>query len=146
MSESCPMTSKAEFARQLALLRVARRIAVVGMSANPERPSHEVGMYLQEHGFEVFPVHPTAQIIGALKVYSSLRELVAQTGVPDLVDLFVAGERTQPLVEEAHQLGVRRIWFQPGAENPQAEALARTLGMDVVSHACTMAVLERAGG
>lgn len=142
-SEACPMTPKAEFERQLQLLRQVRRVAIVGMSPNTERPSYEVGMYLRENGYEIVPVHPAAKSIADLTVSPSLTH-AAQTGTIDLVDLFVAGERTLPIVQEAHALGIRKIWFQPGAENEEAEALARRLGCEVVSHACTMAVLKRA--
>lgn len=145
-TEACPMTPKGEFDRQLNLLRQVKRIAVVGMSPNPDRPSHEVGLYLREKGYEVVPVHPAAKTIAGLSVAPTLT-LAASTGAAiDLVDLFVAGDRTMPLVREAHTLGIKRIWFQPGAENAEAEALARELGLEVVTAACTMAVLERAQG
>ncbi len=139
------MTPKAEFERQLQMLRQVKRIAVIGMSPNTDRPSHEVGVYLHEHGYDVIPVHPAAKTIAGLTVQPTLTAAAA-TGTIDLVDLFVSGERTLPIVREAHQLGIRRIWFQPGAENAEAEKTARELGLEVVSHACTMAVLKRADG
>jgi len=139
------MTPKAEFERQLQMLRQVKRIAVIGMSPNTDRPSHEVGVYLHEQGYEVVPVHPAAKTIAGLTVQPTLTA-AATTGAIDLVDLFVAGERTLPLVREAHSLGIKRVWFQPGAENDEAEKVARELSLEVVSHACTMAVLKRANG
>ncbi|MBF0502640.1 MAG: CoA-binding protein [Candidatus Riflebacteria bacterium] len=137
------MTPKSEFERQLAMLRSVKTIAVVGMSPDARRPSNEVGLYLREKGYTIIPIHPTAEKIGDLKVYPSLRSAADACGAIDLVDLFVAGERTRPVIEEAVALNLRRIWFQPGAENAESEAWAKSQGLDVVSGACVMAVLER---
>lgn len=140
MSEACPLTSPAESRRQFALLEGCRTIAVVGMSPNPDRPSYEVGLYLQEHGFEAVPIHPAADRIGGLPAFRTLTEAVATGKKIDLVDLFVSAPRARPVVEEAHSLGIRNVWFQPGTEDPVAEARAKELGMTIVVHACTMAV------
>ena len=142
---ACPMTPKEEFDRHLALLRSVKTIAVVGMSPDARRPSNEVGLYLREKGYTIIPIHPTAEKIGELKVYPSLKSAAEACGTIDLVDLFVAGERTRPVIEEALALHIKNIWFQPGAESPETEAWAKSQGLEVISGACTMAVLERSG-
>ncbi len=144
-NEQCPLTPPAEFDRQVGILRAVKTIAVVGMSPNRDRPSHEVGVFLRDHGYRVVPVHPAAGEIAGLKAAKTLTEAHRMAGGIDLVDLFVAGERIPPIIEEAHALGIRRVWFQPGAEHPPSEEKARSLGMEVVARACTMAVLARAG-
>ncbi len=149
MSENvCPITPKAEFERQVQILKSIKNIAVVGMSPDPMRPSNEVGMYLLKMGYKIFPVHPSAREINGIKVFSSVSQVIDAefrdtTESIDLVDLFVAGDRTGPIVEEAFRLGIRRVWFQPGAENPKIEKWAKDHGMEVVSHSCTMAILQR---
>ncbi len=144
-SEQCPLTPPPEFQRQVAILQAVKTIAVVGMSPNPDRPSHEVGLFLRDRGYRVVPVHPAADEIGGLKVAKTLTEAVQLAGGIDLADLFVSGDRLVPLIEEAHRLGISRVWFQPGAEHPGAEQQARAWGMEVVTRACPMAVLHRLG-
>ncbi|RCK80372.1 MAG: Succinyl-CoA synthetase [Candidatus Ozemobacter sibiricus] len=144
-SEQCPLTPLDEFQRQASILRAVKTIAVVGMSPNPDRPSHEVGLFLRDRGYRVIPVHPAAAEIGGLKVARTLTEAAQMAGGIDLADLFVSGDRLVAIVEEAHRLGIPRIWFQPGAEHAGAEQQARAYGMEVVTRACTMAVLKRLG-
>ncbi len=145
MAESCPMTPKKEFERQLAMLRTVKTIAVVGMSPNPDRPSHEVGLFLRDHGYTVIPIHPSAKEIAGLPVHPTLSAACKAPGGIDLADLFISGDKVPPVIEEASRLGIKRVWFQPGAEHPEAEKRARELGLETVSSACTMAVLRRAG-
>jgi len=120
------------------ILGQPRVVAVVGMSPKPVRPSNEVGVYLRDHGFTVIPVHPKADEIAGLRVYPKLTDIPADAGV-EIVDLFVSGERTMPVVEATAQIGAKIIWFQPGAEYPPAELRARKLGIEVYSGTCTKA-------
>ena len=144
-NDACPIQPPDIFASQLALLKKISVIAVVGMSPNSDRPSHEVGLYLCERGYRIVPIHPAAREIAGLTVFPSLSAAVQAGEKIDLVDLFVSGERVSTVVEEALSLGLRRIWFQPGTEWAPAQARARDAGAEVVEHACTMAVLKRAG-
>jgi hypothetical protein len=141
--EACSLVSPKEFARQLELLRRVKTIAVIGMSPNSSRPSHEVGLFLHEKGYHVLPVHPTAANIGPLSVFPTLTAAAGKAKI-DLVDLFVSGDRVGAIITEANRLGIKQVWFQPGSENPEAADEARKLGMEVVIGACTMAVLARA--
>jgi uncharacterized protein len=146
MSASCPIASTEAFRRQLDILRQVKSIAVVGMSPNPARPSHEVGLFLATHGYSIIPIHPAATEIAGHRTFASLTAAVAAGHQIDLVDLFVAGNRSRPIVEEAVGLGLKIVWFQPGAEAAEVEAWAQQQGLTVISRACTMAVLERAAG
>jgi len=118
------------------LLGRPRVVAVVGMSPNPDRPSTEVGLYLRDHGFTVIPVHPKAKEIAGLVAYPDLLAIPRDAGV-EIVDIFVAGERTGPVVEQAAQIGAKVVWFQLGAEHPPSEEHARALGLEVYSGMCT---------
>lgn len=133
-----PPPSKEEEAHLREILGQPRTVAVVGMSPKEDRPSYEVGMYLHSKGFEVIPVHPAADQIGGLKVYSDLEEIPEDKPI-EIVDLFVSGARVMPVVEKAAKIKAKRIWFQPGTENPEAEARAKELGLDVISGRCTKA-------
>ncbi|MEW6681347.1 MAG: CoA-binding protein [Nitrospirota bacterium] len=120
------------------LLGQAKVIAVVGLSANPEKPSHFVPRYLQEQGFTVIPVNPTAkgQILGKT-VYPSLR---AVPGPVDIVDVFRPAADVPPIVEDAITIGAKAIWMQEGIVNNAAADRARAAGLQVVMNKCMMKV------
>jgi len=144
-AEACPMPSgdMDEYLREK--LGKPRTVAVVGMSPKTERPSNEVGLYLKSIGFTVIPIHPMAKEIGGLKVYPTLESLPEEFKI-DIVDLFVAGNRTMEAVEQAARIGAKCIWFQPGTENPDSEKRAKDLGLEVVSGRCTLAEHKRLFG
>jgi hypothetical protein len=139
------MPDRGDDARVRALLGTPRVIAVVGMSPDRSRPSNEVGLYLRDHGHTIVPVHPKASEIEGLATYPDLRAIPPSVKI-DLVDLFVGGERTAAVVEQAAAIGARAVWFQPGAEHPATEQRARDLGLDVYSGKCTMAEHRRLFG
>lgn len=139
---SCPMPDRSHDARVREVLGQPRTVAVVGMSPKPERPVHEVALYLRDRGFTIVPVHPSETEIEGMKVYPDLASIPSEIAI-DIVDLFVAGPRTAPVVEQAAAIGAPIVWFQPGAENPQSEARARELGLEVFSGSCTMAEHKR---
>lgn len=131
--------------RKRELLGSPRVVAVVGMSPKADRPSHEVGLYLQKHGHTIIPVHPKATEVAGLKAYPDLLSIPADAGV-EIVDMFISGERTEPVVEQAARIGAQIAWFQPGAENERAEHRAHELGLEVFSGVCPKAEHERLFG
>jgi len=127
------------------LLGAPATVAVVGLSPKPGRPSTEVALYLQRHGFTIIGIHPKATEIEGIPVYPDLPSVPGAVQV-EIVDLFVAPARQAGLVEQAAQIGAKVVWFQPGAENPEAERLARELGLTVHSGTCTKAEHRRLFG
>jgi len=116
-----------------ALLRAVKRIAVVGLSPNPARPSFGVSRSMQGFGYSIVPVHPTAtQVLGA-KVYRRLSEVL---GPIDLVNVFRRAEFVGPIVEDCLALGLKAIWIQEGIVNEPAARRARDGGMTVVMDRC----------
>ena len=144
-SNACPMPDRSRDDRLRELLGAPCTIAVVGMSSNRSRPSNEVGIYLRNHGFTIIPVHPKETEIEGMKVYPDLESIPSDIKVT-IVDLFVAGPRTGPLVDQAARIGAPVIWFQPAAENAESEAHSRELGMEVHSGTCTKADHQRLFG
>lgn len=116
-----------------ALLKRVKTIAVVGLSPNPARPSHGVARYLQERGYTVIPVHPSAKEVLGQRAYRRL----ADVPVPiDLVDVFRRAEALPALVEECLDLKLKAIWIQDGIINELAAERARAAGMMVVMDRC----------
>lgn len=116
------------------LLQDTRTIAVVGMSANPERASNEVAQYLRRAGYTIIPVNPAcAEILGE-KCYPSLREVPVPI---DLVDVFRKSEDVMPIVEDAIAVGAKAVWLQLGVIATEAATRAETAGLAVVMDHCT---------
>ncbi|MCK6410332.1 CoA-binding protein [Thauera sp.] len=116
------------------LLQQARTIAVVGISAKPERPSHEVAHYLQRAGYTIIPVNPAYEEVLGQKCYPSLHAVSEKI---DIVDVFRKPAEAMAVVEEAIAAGAACVWMQLGVVAPEAAAKAAAAGLKVVSDRCT---------
>ena len=115
------------------ILDTYRTVAIVGLSAEAERPSFRVASYLKEQGYRVIPVNPKfSQILGeaCYPDLASIREPV------DVVDIFRRAEDTPAIVEQAIDIGAKVIWMQEGVVNETAAARAREAGLTVVMDKC----------
>ena len=117
------------------ILSEARTIVVVGASKNPEKDAHKIPKYLQEHGYRIIPVNPTADVILGEKAYKSLSDVHEPY---DVVDIFRPSEDVPPIVDEAVHGPARVIWMQVGIENDAAAKKAEAAGKIVVQNACMM--------
>lgn len=117
------------------VLTMGRVIASVGLSSNPEKDSYEVAEYLQQHGYRVIPVNPTATEILGEKAYPSLSDVPEKI---DVVQVFRKPEDVPPVVEEAIRVGAWAVWMQEGIVNEEAAARAREAGLKVVMGVCMM--------
>ena len=117
------------------ILRTYRRIAVVGISGNPARPSFEVASYLRAAGYDIVAVNPLITEWSGQPCYPNL---LAAPGPIEVVDVFRRSELVEPVVEEAIAVGARAVWMQDGVVNPAAAASARAAGLLVVMDRCTM--------
>lgn len=116
-----------------ALLQGAKRIAVVGLSPKPERPSHRIARRLIDWGYEVIPVRPgVAEVLGR-KAYARLADLPAPV---DLVNVFRAPDEIGPIVDACIARGLPALWLQEGVVNEIEAARARAAGIAVVMDRC----------
>ena len=116
------------------LLTDCRRIAVVGLSDKPHRPSHFVGKYLVDHGYEMVPVNPTVpEILGR----TSRPDLGSIPGPVDMVDCFRRSDQMPALAEEAVAIGAKVLWMQLGVVSHEARRIAEGAGLEVVMDRCT---------
>jgi predicted CoA-binding protein len=116
------------------ILLHTRRIALVGASANPARPSFGVMDFLLRHGFDVVPVNP--MLAGQRILGRAVMADLAAAASLDMVDLFRAPSHVGPVVAEAVALGARTIWMQLGVVVEPAAALARAAGLRVAMDRC----------
>jgi predicted CoA-binding protein len=117
------------------ILTSARTIAVVGLSANPRRPSHGVARYLQRAGYRIIPVNPNLDQVLGERAYPDLREIPQPV---DVVDVFRRSEFVGPIVDDAIAIKAGAVWLQDGVIDEAAAARARDAGLDVVMDDCMM--------
>jgi predicted CoA-binding protein len=119
------------------ILQKAKIIAVVGLSANPGRPSFGVASYMQAQGYRIIPVNPNYSYILDETCYPSLLALPKTLKV-DIVNIFRRSDAVLPIVEEGIRIGVGTIWMQEGVVNPEAATKAERAGVFVVMNRCIM--------
>lgn len=119
---------------RLAILRSTRRVAIVGMSANPARASYFVVTYLlADSDYELSFVNPRETEILGRPVYPSLAALPQR---PDLVDVFRRHDELPKVADEAVDAGARTLWFQLGISHEAAAERAAAAGLNVVMNRC----------
>jgi uncharacterized protein len=125
------------------ILSKYKTIAVVGLSSNPMRPSHEVSEYMQRAGYRIIPVNPNETEVLGERSYARLEDV--PEGV-DVVNVFRRPEEVPPVVESAIRVGAKVVWMQLGIENEEAAEKARAAGLTVVEDACILIEHRRRGG
>jgi uncharacterized protein len=118
------------------LLGSSRRIAAIGASADPGRPSHDVFRHLRTSGFDVVPVNPNVDVVDGVPSYDTLGEAVMATGRFDIVDVFRRPEFCSVHAREAVETGARCLWLQLGIVDWEAARIATEGGLSVVMDRC----------
>jgi uncharacterized protein len=122
----------------LQFLQQYHHIAVVGISANPYRPSHGVSLYMQSVGYDIIPINPryAGQMLLGKRVYASLSE-AKEAGEPiEIVDVFRRAPDVPPVADEAIKVGAKVLWMQLGIRNDEAGQKAREAGLIYVQDKC----------
>lgn len=123
-----------------ALLEKTRRIAVVGLSPNPARPSFGVSRFMQAAGYRIVPVRPAITAALGEPAYARLTDV---PGTIDLVNVFRRAEEIDAIVDEAIRLRLPAIWIQLGIVNDAAALRAQAAGITVVMDRCIMVEYQR---
>ncbi len=119
------------------ILEETKTIAIIGASANADRPVHHVMEFLIDQGYEVYPVNPGLagkELLGRT-VYASLTDIPVPV---DMVDIFRASDAVPGIVAEALALASlpKVIWMQIGVEHAEAAAKAEAAGLTVIMNRC----------
>lgn len=124
------------------VLMNTRRIALVGASDKPARPSYGVMRYLLDQGYEVIPVSPklAGQQLMGQTAYASLAEI---PGKVDMVDVFRNAEAAWEVAQDAIAIGAKTLWLQLGVINEQAAVLASDAGLTVIMDRCPKIEIPR---
>ncbi|HYF38163.1 MAG TPA: CoA-binding protein [Gemmatimonadales bacterium] len=118
------------------LVRGARRIAVVGLSRKPQRPSHAVAAYLQRAGYTIIPVHPVAGTTLGERVYPDLRTAAAAAGPIDIVNIFRRSEHIPALLNQLLEVRPKLVWMQQGIRHDDVARQLEAAGIEVVMDRC----------
>jgi predicted CoA-binding protein len=118
---------------RLRILRNYRNIAMVGLSANPFRPSHFAAIYMLAEGYNIIPVNPRETEILGRPCYPSLKDIPEPV---EIVDIFRDPAAVPPIVDEAISINAKVVWMQLGVINHEAAQRAREAGLEVVMDAC----------
>ncbi|MFM8570308.1 MAG: CoA-binding protein [Pirellula sp.] len=107
----------------------AHSFAVAGASIDRAKYGNQILRAIMKSGRKVFPLNPTASQVEGLQAYASVEDLPE---TPESLSIVTPPVVTRQIVQQAIRAGVKNIWMQPGAEDPQACELARQAGMVVI--------------
>jgi uncharacterized protein len=124
----------------------ARRIAVVGLSRKPDRPSHGVAAYLQRAGYTIVPVHPAGGVTLGEPVHPDLRSAAAAAGPIDIVNIFRRSEHIPALLEQLLEVQPQLVWMQVGIRHPEVARRLEEAGIAVVMDRCLAVDHQFLGG
>ena len=129
------------------ILTQTKRIAVVGASLNPVRPSYYVARYLKTKGYDIVPVNPAhaGKTLLGVTVVSQLSDI---EGGVDMVDIFRRSETVPEIVDEALEVfpDLATIWMQIGVQHSEAAAKAEAKGVTVIQNRCPKIEYQRLFG
>ncbi|RXI96549.1 CoA-binding protein [Anaerobacillus alkaliphilus] len=115
------------------ILATNKRIAVVGLSNNPERTSYMVAEAMQNAGYEIIPVNPVIDEALGAKAVPTLKDIEGQV---DIVNVFRRSEFLPEIAKEAVEIGAKVFWAQLGVENEEAYDYLKEHGMTVIMDRC----------
>jgi uncharacterized protein len=125
------------------ILTAARRIAVIGASSRPTRPSNDVMAALLRHGYDVVPVNPRETQVLGRRCYPDLATAVAEEGPVDIVDVFRNAQACPAHAREAVAVGAGCLWLQLGIVSWESARIAAVAGIPVVMDRCTAIEIRR---
>jgi len=113
----------------------SKSFAVVGATSKTHKFGYLVFKRLKSLGKSIYPIHPQEKEIDGIKAYKSLSELPE---VPEAVDIIVPPSVTEKVVRQCKELGIKKVWMQPGAESPDAIKFCEENGIDVIYNDCVL--------
>lgn len=111
-----------------------KKIAVVGVSSDPQKYGHKIFFDLIKNGYNVYGINPKIDELNGIKIYPSLKDLPSK---PDIVILVVPPDISNEVVKTAIDIGIKEIWFQPGSQSQKALEFAKAHNIKTIT-ACFM--------
>jgi len=117
------------------VLQRYKKLAVVGLSSKPSRPSYGVSAYMLASGYQIIPVNPNEESVLGQKAHRSLDEISEPV---EVVVIFRRAEFVPEVVEAAIRKGAKVIWMQEGIVHEEAAQRARQAGLEVIQDRCIL--------
>lgn len=117
------------------ILQTSKTIAVVGLSPDESKPSHYVSKFMQEKGYQIYPIYPKFDEILCRKVYRNLCEINDDI---DIVLMFRKGEYAEVLIDEIILKKAKTLWLQLGIKNEIAKFKALKNRINFIEDKCIM--------
>lgn len=109
--------------------------AVIGSVHNKEKYAYKIYNFLKRKGYKVYAVDPSGEMVDGDKSYKLLAELPEK---PEAINMVINPVKGEKYIDEANALGIKYVWFQPGAENEELINKANSYGMNVIHNQCVM--------
>lgn len=109
--------------------------AVVGSVHNKDKFAYKIYNFLKIKGYKVYAVDPSGEMVDDDASFKTLSELPEK---PEVVDMVINPIRGEKYIEEANNLNIKYVWFQPGAESIDLIEKSSSYGMNVVHNSCVM--------
>ena len=122
------------------IIEHSHRIAVVGLSSNPARPSNGVALFLKARGFDIVPVNPNESVVHGADAVEDLGRI---GGAVDMVNVFRRPEYCVEIARAAVEIGAGALWLQQGIRNDEAMAIAEAGGLKAVQDRCLRVEVQR---
>ena len=122
------------------IIQQSHRIAVVGLSSNPLRPSNGVALFLKANGFDIVPVNPNETVVHGADAVADLAQI---DGHVDIVNVFRRPEHCVDIARAAVEIGASALWLQQGVRNDEAMAIAEAGGLKAVQDRCLRVDVQR---
>ena len=122
----------------IAMMLAEKTWAVIGVTPNTDKFGYKIWKRLKDRGYDVYAVNPKYESIEGEPCYSSLSALPVK---PAVIDFVVRRNITLQTLQEAHQLGIKNVWFQPGTYDEAVKEKAKELGMNTV-YDCVLVQLK----
>jgi hypothetical protein len=121
-----------------------KRIAVCGLSRTKDSGAGAIYLKLRNQGYQVFPIHPTAEALHGDACYPNLSAI---PGGVDAVFIMNSPDVSEQIVSEALRLGIKRVWMHnnglmPSSVSEAAAAQCRAAGVNVITIGCPMMFLK----
>jgi predicted CoA-binding protein len=110
-------------------------VAVVGATDEPSKYGHQIYRDLKKKGFTVFPINPNRPTVDGDEAFASLDAIPTK---PTIVNIVVPPKVTLSVLQKCLDLGLKNVWVQPGAENPEVMSYLEANGFNFLANACIM--------